>query len=239
MRKIHVIDIHAHILPGVDDGAVDWEETRAMLQMAYENGIQKIAATPHTCRQGSRSLRKLVRQLQEYAWEIDPDYTIVLGQELFYREGLVERLERGEALTLNGTQYVLVEFQPDVSFSYLYQSIRTLRCHGYLPVLAHAERYECLMKEEKLIPIRQIGCLIQMNYQSIGGRCWNKKTRWCRTQIRNDRVDLLATDMHHASYRTPDISKSMTWIKKHCTRTQIRRMTLENPEKVLRGEGAL
>lgn len=109
-----IIDIHAHILPGIDDGAKNWDESRKMLEKAYGEGIRHIIATPHYSRRGlTPHIYELAERLQDKAREIAPDFGTGLGQETFFHEGLVENLKMGKALTLEGSRYVLVEFEPD------------------------------------------------------------------------------------------------------------------------------
>ena len=107
------VDIHAHILPGVDDGASDWEETNEMLRRAYEQGITHIIATPHyVSGQDTHSLREMVKKLRETAFSISENMMVDLGQEVQYFEELPSFLEQGKVLTLSGSRYVLVEFLP-------------------------------------------------------------------------------------------------------------------------------
>lgn len=95
-----MIDIHTHILPGIDDGARDWDESRRMLEMAYSQGIRHIVATPHYSRRGLRpEIYELSARLSEEAQKIASDFKTGLGQETYYHEGLVENLKQGQALT--------------------------------------------------------------------------------------------------------------------------------------------
>lgn len=94
------VDIHAHILPGVDDGASDWEETNEMLRRAYEQGITHIIATPHyVSGQDTHSLREMVKKLRETAFSISENMMVDLGQEVQYFEELPSFLEQGKVLT--------------------------------------------------------------------------------------------------------------------------------------------
>ena len=145
---MELIDIHAHILPGVDDGSRGMEESETMLSMAYRQGIRRIIATPHySRRRGSGGLAELADRLNARAQAIYGDFEILPGHETYYYEGLAEALKSGQALTLAGSRYVLVEFDPGVSYRQLYQGVRKLIMARYVPVLAHVERYLCLRDE--------------------------------------------------------------------------------------------
>ena len=122
-----IIDIHAHILTGIDDGSRDWDESRKMLEESYRQGIRYIIATPHYSRRGlNPDIYDLSEKLREEARRIAPDFRTGLGQETYYHEGLVENLRDGKALTLEGSQYVLVEFDPQVPYMKMYQAVRKL-----------------------------------------------------------------------------------------------------------------
>lgn len=180
-----IIDMHAHILPGIDDGSRDWDESRRMLEESYRQGIRYIVATPHYSRSGLPSgIYELAERLKEEAHNIAPDFMTGLGQETYYHEGLVDHLREGKALTLEGSQYVLVEFDPQVSYEKMYQAIRKLTMARYIPVIAHVERYTCLRQGTNLSEIARCDCRLQMNYSSLSGNhLWDKETRWCRKQV--------------------------------------------------------
>ena len=140
-EMMKIIDVHAHILPGVDDGSENWNESIEMLRMAYEQGIRTIIATPHYHQgQDIERLKETTGILRQEAQKLDPEYGIFLGQELMDSEGILDELRKGRALTMAGSRYVLIEFLPNVSYSRLYQRLRQLQGAGYIPILAHAER---------------------------------------------------------------------------------------------------
>ena len=185
-----IIDVHTHILPGIDDGARDWDESRRMLETAYSQGIRHIVATPHYSRRGLRpEIYELSARLTEEAKKIAPDFKTGLGQETYYHEGLVENLKQGQALTLEGTRCVLVEFDPQEAYHSLYQAVRKMTMARYIPVIAHVERYFCLREGKNLEELVQCGCRLQMNYSSLDGRCGGAAGRswkegfiyWART----------------------------------------------------------
>lgn len=230
-----IIDIHTHILPEIDDGSRNWDESRNMLEQAYQQGIRCILATPHYSRRGlPPGIYDLAERLQEEAQKIAGDYMTGLGQETYYHEGLVDNLKSGKALTLKGSRYVLVEFDPLVSYQTLYQGIRKLCIARYIPVIAHVERYLCMRKKGKLDELIQCGCRLQMNYSSLEGNgIWNREVRWCREQILEGRIHYLGTDMHRMDYRKPAIEKSLRWLEEHVSRNQIDALLRENAETIL------
>lgn len=229
-----IIDVHAHILPGVDDGSRSWEETRWMLWCAFSCGIRAVIATPHySRRQDTERLRELAGQMQQLAHRISRDFQIYLGQEILYFNGLEEELEKKKALTLAGSRFVLVEFRPEADYGSIYQAMRRLLTAGYYPVAAHVERYRALREGGRLEELKEIGCLLQMNYHSLEGSSLGKNVRWCRKQVAEGRIDLLGTDAHRRDCRTPDISESLKWLEGRVQEQRLEKMTRGNVLRLL------
>lgn len=230
-----IVDIHVHILPGVDDGAADWDEARWMLQCAYEQGIRSLIATPHySRRQEVERLRQLAGRLDDEAKRIDPDFQIYLGQEILYFDSLVERLKEGHALTMAGSRHVLVEFMPEVPYKKLYQAVRTVLMAGYYPIIAHVERYRALREEGQMEELAETGCRMQMNYRSLQGGIFDQNARWCRRQVQAGRIAFLGTDAHHRDHRTPEIAKSLQWLESHVGEEELGYMTRGNALEMIR-----
>ena len=228
-----MIDVHAHLLPGVDDGASDWEETHWMLNCAYEQGIRAVIATPHySHRQEPGRLRRKAERLAEEAKKIAPDFKVYLGQEILYFESMIERLQEGHALTIAGSRYVLVEFMPQTPYTKIYQGVRKIMLAGYHPVIAHVERYDALREQEQMEELAQTGCMMQMNYRSLQGSIFDRNVRWCRRQVLEGRIGLLGTDAHHRDFRTPEISGSLRWLESHAG-SQLAAMTRNHALEIL------
>lgn len=231
---INIIDIHSHILPGVDDGAADWEESRKMLEIAYENGIRTIIATPHFSRRIKLEyLGELAEKLGEKARQIDSGFQIYLGQEIMYFDSLAEYLKQGDALTLAGTKYVLIEFMPSVSYNNMFQWIRKIQMAGYLPVIAHVERYHVLREEKRFHELKSTGCCLQVNYSSLEGTFLDVHTRWSRNKILGNHIHFLGTDMHHSARRSPAIKKSLKWLERNTNKELQEALTSRNAENLL------
>jgi protein-tyrosine phosphatase len=165
-----------------------------------------------------------------------PDFFLCLGQETYYHEELPERLRQGKALTLAGSRYVLVEFDPVVSWQHLYRGIRQLLGNGYEPILAHMERYICLREGSRVDELISTGCKLQMNYDSLAGHWYQAEPRWCRRQILDGKIHLLGTDMHRIGYRPPEITQALDWLVKHVDQQYARQLTRDNAKCILKHE---
>ena len=239
-RKRRIIDVHAHVIPGVDDGARNMEEAISMLCMAARQGIRSVIATPHYSRRKFiPGLEDLAKQLQQEIREYYSDFVIYPGQETYYHDGLTENLREGKAYTLAGSRYILVEFDEDVLYDEMLRGIRAMMGIGYIPVLAHMERYPCLRKKGLMEEISRNGCIFQMNYESLESRGlkYKREVDWCRRQVRSGWIQLLGTDMHRQDERTPNIKEALCWLEQHVEEELLEAMTYRNPLHIINDEG--
>lgn len=231
------IDIHAHILPGVDDGARSIEEACVLVQRMAETGFSTIIATPHySRRRGTEGYEEIFEKLKTAVEEVIPGFQLYLGHETYYHEELAERLKEGNAFTLAGSRYVLVEFDNEVAFQTIHRAIRRLLTSGYYPIIAHMERYYCLREPKNLHEIYSSGCYFQMNYESLEGHWFQTEVRWCRKQVQEGKIHFLGTDMHRTDYRPPETEKAMQWLERHVDMDIVRTITYENALRVIKNE---
>lgn len=240
MGKRKIIDIHAHVIPGVDDGARNIEEAYKMLRMASRQGIRTVIVTPHYSRKNDLpGLGELTRRLQEEIREYEPEFTLYTGQETYYHDGLVERLRQKKAYTMADSSYVLVEFEEEAAFPEVLRGIRALVNAGYIPILAHMERYPCLRGKGLMEELAGNGCIFQMNYDSLTERGFRHRMEvsWCRRQVKSGQIKLLGTDMHRLDYRPPEIKDALKWLEKYVEAQLLDAMVYQNPLRIINNEG--
>lgn len=235
MKKI---DIHCHVLPKLDDGSASLAESLQMLKLAYKQGIEAVIATPHASHQFKESspedIKNLCRALEIRARkEISPDFKIYPGQEIFYSRDTLEKLERGQLLTMAGSDYILLEFMPNVPYSEIFRAVRELTMAGYHPILAHIERYGVLRVKGRIGELLEAGAYTQMNYRRIGGKWYEETVRWCRKMLKQGNIHFLATDMHNMRSRKPETISAEVWMTKHLEKANQRAMFYGNAEKLL------
>ena len=119
MREgIRIVDIHSHIIFGVDDGASDESDTRKLLEESYKQGVRTIIATPHRRRGMFETSNEVIKEnfarVEEIAREVADDLEVYLGSEVFYREGEIAKIESGNYETLAQTDYILIEFSYEI-----------------------------------------------------------------------------------------------------------------------------
>ena len=237
LEEHNYIDIHTHLLPSVDDGSQSMDMTIQMLKIALEQGITTVIATPHYIAGESNSsvelLMELREKVQEEATKLHKDFKIFLGNELYYSDSVIDALKSGKALTLAGSRYVLVEYSTKAVYNMIYQGMGNLIRHGYIPILAHTERYECLHKREDLISelVKQ-GCYIQINSNSVIGGLFHSTASWSRRLIKQGLVHFLGSDCHNEKERKPLMKAAVKALSKSCDDSFIRQM-LKNPANIL------
>ena len=206
------VDIHTHILPYLDDGSENMETTLEMLRIAQREGITHMIATPHYragyYRADSERLYESLFQVQQLAEANGILIELYAGNEIYYRKELDDKLYEGNLCTLNGTEYVLVEFPTAENFVYIRNAMDELFCMGYTPIIAHVERYQCLTKNvDNVRELKDMGCGIQVNAASVTGENGFKSKRFVHKLLKKQLVDYIGTDAHNTSGRKPAMKK--------------------------------
>lgn len=232
------VDIHTHILPNVDDGAKDMEESMSMLHMAYNEGIRTIIATPHYGMEQYNTnpvvSESIVEKLNK-SISLNPSLQgmeVLLGNELLYHSDIYLDVKNGLASTLNDTDYVLVEFFVDAPFSTLEACAKEMMLAGYKTIFAHVERYFCLMDDlTKLDKLKELGVMLQVNSveleelpkeeekkkrtlfrrEQFDPDEERKKTAW--EYVLSGKIDFIASDAHNTEWRKPVMKTALDNIR--------------------------
>lgn len=206
-----MIDIHSHILYGIDDGAVSLEMSLEMLRMAVGAGITDIFTTPHVNRRGVipswQQILDKVKELQERATEAGIDIRIHAGAEVELNYETLQFLPAdGKEYCLANSSYILVELtnqsQPDQTEELLFE----LMLRGYIPVLAHPERYDRMMTHpERILRWMHKGMLTQCNMGSFHGDFGQTIQQRAVELLRHQMICFLGSDAHRIERRNPDV----------------------------------
>lgn len=214
-----IIDMHCHILPGVDDGSQNMKTTLKMLQIAAEEGITHMVATPHY-KQGRHNVSpetaaKLVGDVQNLADENNLGITILQGNEIMFFSDLGEDFEAGKFTTMNGSRYLLIEFYPDEDYVRIRNAVDATQNMGLIPVLAHVERFMVLRKDPKKVEeLKRSGAMIQINASSVAGEQGFGTKQFVKKLLKDEIVDFIGTDAHHYENRAPRIQKCAEYLYK-------------------------
>ena len=242
-----MIDIHAHILPGVDDGAKTWEQSLQMARMAVEDGITVMVATPHlftgrTIDLGRINTKQIilqhVEQLRHKLFEEKIPLEIIPGCDFPLGVESLKLLDAGQALTINdANRYLLLEL-PDTSLPPATEEICFhLQSKGITPIITHPERHIIIQEmPHKLKRLIDLGCLVQMTGNSLTGWFGRGVKKISRQFVKQGYVHLLATDAHDPKRRPPLLSQAVTELTRLVGKTRARAMVHDLPGKIIAGE---
>lgn len=232
------IDIHTHILPGVDDGAPNMEAALALIDAAWQNGTRSLILTPHYRGKFKKNtpdtLRQLFRQLEAQTQARWPDMQLYLGQEIYYEVDAPEQLAAGKILSLHGSHYALLEFRPAVLRSDMIRGVSETIFSGYTPIIAHGERCEILRKDPALLEeVLNMGSLIQLNADSVMGAQGFGIKRFCHRLLAGQLAHFIASDAHDLEHRPPLLRECFLRICKKYGNEYARTLFFENPVAVI------
>jgi len=214
------VDIHHHILYGMDDGPGTFEEMASMLRAASKDGIEYMIATPHAYPGVSLlNEEKIVSRLleaQNYCEDNHLNLKIISGAEIMATPLLANVVLDGSVPTIAGTKNVLVEFLPNTRFVDITRYIRLLRRGGYRAILAHIERYRCLRhRTSRVILLRdRYGVLMQLNCSAVVQSRGYFADRYIKTLLSRRLIDFIATDAHDLENRRSRMMDAYDILKK-------------------------
>ncbi len=211
-----------------------------MLQKAREEGISKIILTPHYKpmhrKLDTGIVKRAFEELKGKAAQENIPVKLYIGNEIYYSSETVKMLQKGKAFTLADTVYVLVEFNPAEDFAYIRDGAYNLLSEGYCPILAHVERYLCLMdKKAKVDELAAKGCCLQINASSITGENGRSSRQDVKWLLKNGYVHFVASDAHDDSGRPPRLAQAAAYVGRHYGERYCEQIFRSNGEKLLAG----
>lgn len=229
------VDIHTHILAGVDDGPENDDQMYGLIKALYDDGVSKICCTPHyhPGYYGGNfdEASKCFFRLKSYIQEKEMDMRIFLGNELHYSQGCFDWIEEGSCRTINGTRYVLVDFDMEEEYRTIESAVRTFLHDGHIPVLAHAERYPCFGRKSNLIEkLRGMGAVIQINASSI---LTKRKHPLVKRLLRYEEIDVIASDTHNLKTRPPLMREAYQEVSNICGKEYADKLFIVTPNNIL------
>lgn len=238
-----MFDIHCHILHGLDDGSDNIEESVRMAKVAVDGGTKAIIATPHSNIPDSFQNHFNTKYTENFC-ELNArlkaeniPLKIFPGHEIFAAGNFIELIKKRKLLTLNNSDYPLVEFAFTEHSDSVYEKLRMLIAEGFTPVVAHPERY-AFVAEDELAPFRlkAMGCLLQINKGSLKGS-FGKAAYFASCDIiENELADFVASDAHSPYMRTPFLADAYEIVSEIHSEAYADMMLTENPAKVLQNK---
>lgn len=238
-----MIDIHAHILPGIDDGAEDMYEALEMARMAVSSGMRAIVATPH-CNipgvfdnyYGEEYIAKFL-ELERALANANIPLTLYAGMEVFMNSDVPKLLADGKLQTINGSNYMLTEFAFDEEPGYMFEMLKTLKELGIRPIIAHPERYYCVQDDPEIVyHWRKNGYLIQVNKGSLQGRFGKQSYYASHNLMEHNLVSVIASDCHSPFQRTPYMLDIYEELSNVYSRQILDTLMRENPLRICKNQ---
>jgi protein-tyrosine phosphatase len=236
-----MIDLHCHLLPGVDDGAEDLEESLAMARLAVADGIRGIVATPHflngVYHHRPEELRERFLQLKKSLAEQSLALSLYPGADVHLAPGLIRNLERPELPSINNRRYLLLELPSFALPSALHDTLFHIRTKGFTPIITHPERNASIQrKPDQVDEMSRFGALFQVTAMSLTGE-FGKKVRACAAALmEKGLVQVMASDAHSSKGRTPILSAGLKAAADLIGREAALRLVTDHPERILAGE---
>jgi protein-tyrosine phosphatase len=233
-----MIDIHLHILPGVDDGPETMEQTLTLARALVQEGVHAAIATPHYNdefpQRSAAEIQGRIYDVQQMLDRSDIPLRLFPGHEALIKPGLVEDIQAGRIATLNGSRYLLLELWNSTWLPETERVIFELRALGIIPVLAHVERYRAIQRDpSRLNTLFQQGVLSQLTASSLVGM-QGKTTKHCAEQLlKKGLIHYIASDAHGMHRRPPGIASGVQAASRLLGRERVYQMVEVWPAAIL------
>ncbi len=236
-----MIDFHTHILPNIDDGARNIDETIELIKEAKEAGFDEIILTSHYIENYYETdvpeRDMWVKAISDNLKGKGIETNLYLGNEIYISDNMMQLLIDGKASTINNSCYVLFEMPLNAEPMDLYNVIYSLQENKLIPVLAHPERYSFVQKEPELIyDLIEKGVLMQANYGSILGQYGKNAEMIVRKFYENNMIHFLGSDVHRANTIYKKIPEAIEEISAIIGEEKVKELTTTNPKLVLQNK---
>lgn len=237
-----MVDIHCHILPDVDDGAETLSDALEMAYLAVSCGVTDLVATSHVrgSEEGLEEIGVLPRQflsLKEAVARENIPLKLHLGAEILCTGETAELARQGKLPTIGETNYVLCEFYFNAPWNYMEDILDTIVQSGYLPIIAHPERYDALREDRRrILHWFRAGYVLQVNKGSLFGAFGSRVQSTALWMLDTGLLHLIASDAHSPIRRTTDLTRLKEFLSDRYPLGYVRLLLEENPGRVIRGE---
>jgi len=231
-----MIDIHNHIVYGVDDGSRNLDESIKMVELYKKAGFDQIIATSHYDKSrytvDANEIKEKVSIINDEIEKRTLDFKVYPGHEIQVELDMIKKIKSGDLLTLNNSRYVLCELSFVNKPTFLKDLFYNLELEGYVPIIAHVERYPYVENNiEWLEDFIKMGVLIQINYSSI-----KSNFEITRELLERNMVHIIGTDSHQSEWRNPDIRAYKDEMLKIVSEERFEILSTINPAKVINDE---
>jgi len=235
-----MIDIHNHLLFGIDDGSKSIEESIDVLNDMYKYGYTDIILTPHYIKDSKYNSSRInnykrLKELRNALIENDININLFLGNEIYIDEDIFELIKNGIVSTLNNTRYILIELPMSGEYEDYKYIFSDLMRKGCKIILAHPERYIAFQKDfNKIYELEKLGVYFQSNLGSIVGDYGIEAEKTIKRLLKEKKIAFLATDIHHKKhdYNKWEMAKEIAL--KYISEEEYNILTVDNPKELLK-----
>lgn len=236
-----MIDFHSHILPDIDDGARNMEETEKLIEEAEEVGFETIISTSHYIENyyevDVEERKKIINQLNEKLEKEDKNIKLHLGNEVYFSENIKKLLDEKKITPIEKTKYLLFELPLNAKPLNLYDVVYDMLQLKLKPILAHPERYSFIQENPNIIKeLIETGVLMQANYGSIVGQYGKKVQIIVKKLLENDMIHFLGSDVHRKGTIYFQIPRILKELEKLLGEEKLKKLTTINAKLVLEDE---
>ena len=233
-----MIDIHSHVLPGIDDGSKSMSMSLDILQGLEEQGITDLICTPHyiaeSCQVSPRSENeKILKKLQEKAYKKGLKIKLYLGNEIYIDKDILKLLRSKKISPLGKNKYLLVELPMSGEFQQYDDILLNLKQKGWNVILAHPERYHSFQKNyKKITELYQQGILLQCNLGSFIGQYGRHAKKTAQRIAKDKLIFCVGTDIHRPRDYN-EIAKAQKKLRKYYAFHELDAILVQNPFKIV------
>ncbi len=234
-----MIDLHSHLLPGIDDGAPDLGTALEMARMAQASGVTVMACTPHILpgvyhNEGS-DIRRRVATLQAALDEHDISLRLIAGADVHMVPDMLAGLAEGRLLPLGDSRYVLVEPPHNVAPVRMSEFFFSLQAGGYVPILTHPERLAWIeQRYDAIVRLARSGVWMQVTAGSLAGAFGRRVRYWAERMLAEGLVHILASDAHDTRRRPPDLDRGLLAAEKILGGREAQHLVWTRPEGIVK-----
>lgn len=236
-----MIDLHTHILPGLDDGAECLDDSLNLAELALAGNTDTLVATPHSNQIGlfenyaSHALEQVFREFKIALMRARIPLQVSLGMEIFATADMEEKIRCGKLISLNHSRYYLVEFAFDEEPSMIRLYLEQIFAAGGVPLIAHPERYFCVQDYPSLVyEWLRMGSFAQINRGSLFGRFGRHSAQTAEVLLQNKLVTCVASDAHSPHMRTTYMGDAKEYLSDQFGDDEMYRLMVENPGRIVR-----
>ncbi len=233
-----VYDLHFHIIPEIDDGARNMEESLLMIKSAVNQGVTDVFCTSHSMffNKGGKNYKEGFKKLSEIIRLHNIPVRLHEGCEINCQlkniDSIIQRVDDGWYDTLGSTKYVLVEFNPDVEISEALGIVKAFAESGYVPVIAHMERnYNLRLSSVKLL--MKEGALIQVNAYSFVKESNKEMCETARSLLKNKSVHFIGSDAHRVDERLPELTSGVNYVMDNVDKLYAEEILYGNAKRII------